>query len=218
MLVIFMTCNDMNRIPPALIRPGRIDVKLHMGYLDDYQAKLIFWRFFCMEEKETSLEDMPTAKYPTLSTSVNELIRRMRDEAHRVSLKRGIQLEISPAELISYFLFHALKFKLSTQPQHLDLCCQSLLDHLPDFIDSVAADREQAIEHTNKKATKLQQAQAHAESHSSNAQDIHHTRAMDAAKIPTPPTSPAAEKMAASDVDKGSVDEQQDTKNQGATQ
>ncbi|KAL9556175.1 hypothetical protein MBANPS3_002006 [Mucor bainieri] len=214
--IIFMTCNDMNRIPPALIRPGRIDVKLHMGYLDDYQAKLIFWRFFCMEEKETSLEDMPTEKYPVLSKTIHELIRRIRDKAHQASLERGVQLEISPAELINYFLFHALKFRLSTQPQHLDLCCQSILDHIPDFIDSVATDRKQAIEHAKKKATMLQQeGQAHAVSHS-NAQDINHTKTTNVARIPTPPTSPAAEKMAASDVDKD-VDRQQeqDTKNSG---
>ncbi|EPB86645.1 hypothetical protein HMPREF1544_06524 [Mucor circinelloides 1006PhL] len=181
--IIFMICNDMDSIPPALIRTGRIDVKLHMGYLDDYQAKLIFGNPF----------------YPTLVKTVDELIQRMRDEAHTVSLERDVPLEISPAELISYFLFHALKFKLSTQSQHLDLCRQSILDHISDLINSVAMDRKQAIEHAKKKATMLQKPQVYAESHSS-AQDLNHTRTVDA-KIPTPPTSPAADKMAASDAD-----------------
>lgn len=145
-----MTCNDMNSIPPALIRPGRIYVKLHMGYLGNYQAKLVFWRSFCTQEKDTSLEIMPTKKYPTLAKTVDELIQRMRDEAHKVSLERNVPLEISPVELISYFLFHAFKFKLSTQPQHIDLCCQSILDHIFDLINSVAIDRKQAVEYAKK--------------------------------------------------------------------
>lgn len=104
-----------------------------------------------MQEKETSLENMPTKKYPTLVKTVDELIQRMRDEAHTVSLERNVPLEISPAELISYFLFHALKFKLSAQSQHLDLCCQSILDHISDLINSVVIDRKQAIEHAKKR-------------------------------------------------------------------
>lgn len=200
-----MTCNDMNTIPPALIRPGRVDLKLHMGYIDNYQAELIFWRFFCMEEKETVLEDIPKQNYPTLAKTVNELIQRIRDTAHRVSKQQKIELEISPAELISYLLFHALKYKLSKQPQHLDSCCQSILDHIPDFIESVATDRKQAIEHAKKKASlqQMQQSAVNAESHS-NADNATTTTTTTITKetkiIPTPPTSPAAEKKTASDI------------------
>ncbi|KAK4513373.1 uncharacterized protein ATC70_005370 [Mucor velutinosus] len=200
--IIFMTCNDMNTIPPALIRPGRIDLKLHMGYVDDYQAKLIFWRFFCMEEKETALEDLPTEKYPMLSVTVNELLQRMRDTAHQVSKERNIPLDISPAELISYLLFHALKFRLSKQPQHLDLCCQSILDHIPEFIDSVATDRKQAIEHAKKKA------QLHEQEQQQKAATANTTTSE--GKIPTPPTSPSVEKKTfANTNDEGGSDDKQ---------
>ncbi|CAO3655334.1 unnamed protein product [Mucor fragilis] len=200
--IIFMTCNDMNTIPPALIRPGRIDLKLHMGYVDDYQAKLIFWRFFCMEEKETALEDIPTERYPTLSSTVNELIQRIRDTTHQVSKERHIQLEISPAELISYLLFHALKFKLSKQPQHLGLCCQSILNHIPDFVDSVATDRKQAIEHAKKKALIHQQEQQ------KNA-STDNTATTSEAKIPTPPTSPSVEKKTVTHTNDGDGEDKQ---------
>lgn len=62
------------------------------------------------------------------------------------------------------------------------------------------------------KAIMLQKPQVYAESHNS-AQDLNHTRTVDA-KIPTPPTSPAADKMAASDADVD-IDKQleQSTKN-----
>ncbi|KAL0143442.1 P-loop containing nucleoside triphosphate hydrolase protein [Mucor lusitanicus] len=202
--IIFMTCNDMNTIPPALIRPGRIDLKLHMGYIDDYQAKLIFWRFFCMEEKETALEDIPTENTP---------YSLLQETAHQVSKKKNISLEISPAELISYLLFHALKFKLSKQPQHLDLCCQSILDHIPELIESVATDRKQAIEHAKKKALLQQQEQQQNDASSSSSTADSTTTSE--ARIPTPPTSPSVEKKTIAtntgdtDSDHGNEEQQQ---------
>ena len=196
----------MNTIPPALIRPGRVDLKLHMGYIDNYQAELIFWRFFCMEEKEAALENIPKQNYSTLTNTVNELIQRIRDTAHKISKQQKIELEISPAELISYLLFHALKHKLSKQPQNLNLCCQSILDHIPEFIESVATDRKQAIEHAKKKALlqHMQQSAVNAESHSNADNATTTATATTVTKetkiIPTPPTSPAAEKKTVSDV------------------
>lgn len=155
-----------------------------------------------MEEKETALEDIPTERYPTLSSTVNELIQRIRDTTHQVSKERHIQLEISPAELISYLLFHALKFKLSKQPQHLGLCCQSILNHIPDFVDSVATDRKQAIEHAKKKALIHQQEQQ------KNA-STDNTATTSEAKIPTPPTSPSVEKKTVTHTNDGDGEDKQ---------
>jgi hypothetical protein len=177
----------MNTIPPALIRPGRIDLKLHLGYADDYQAELMFWRFFCMEHKDASLEDIPKDNYPLLRDTVNELIHRLRVTARQVST----QLEISPAELLSFFIFHALKFNLSKYPDLIGKCCQSILDHIPEFIDSIAADRKQAIEHAKKnKESQQTTTDDTAVSANSTTKEI----------IPTPPTSPAAERNTASNV------------------
>lgn len=200
-----MTCNDINIIPPALIRPGRIDLKLHMGYLDNHQAQLIFWKFFCMPEKEKKLKDIDTMNHPVLNSTVNELIFRIRDLAQQASVTTGVQLEISPAELISYFLFHALKFNLSKNPQHLNDCCQSLLDHISGFISSVSADRIQAIEHAKKKSLQIQTADStmtaevvNAESNPNRASNTTtDTTIITKQVIPTPPTSPASEKKAA---------------------
>ncbi|KAG2193996.1 hypothetical protein INT47_004998 [Mucor saturninus] len=210
--IIFMTCNDINTIPPALIRPGRVDLKLHMGYLDNYQAQLIFWKFFCMPEKEKSLYDIERKKYPVLDRTVNELIIRIRDHAQQSSISTGIQLEISPAELISYLLFHALKFNLSKNPHLLSDCCQSLLEHIPDFISSVSADRIQAIEHAKKKSLQTQVSDSALTAEAANA-DTNPNKASTTTTtttttiitkqvIPTPPTSPASEKKTALEVSK----------------
>lgn len=205
-LVIFMTCNDMNSIPPALIRPGRIDLKLHMGYIDDYQAELIFWKFFCMPEKDKELQDIERKQYPTLSYTVDELIRRMRELAQQTAASTGIEMEISPAELISYLLFHALKFNLSKNPNSIGDCCQSLLDHIPEFISSVSADRIQAIEHTKKRSLdKNTDPITLDRADTTNPNNVLSTTTTTTTIVtkeltPTPPTSPASEKKTASEV------------------
>ncbi|XP_050542100.1 mitochondrial chaperone BCS1-like [Daktulosphaira vitifoliae] len=40
--ILFMTTNYIERLDPALIRPGRVDYKLHIGPCTDYQLKGIF--------------------------------------------------------------------------------------------------------------------------------------------------------------------------------
>jgi chaperone BCS1 len=44
--LFFMTTNHIEKLDPALIRPGRIDVQKHIG-VADYQQKIeLFARFF----------------------------------------------------------------------------------------------------------------------------------------------------------------------------
>ncbi|OAC99011.1 hypothetical protein MUCCIDRAFT_41926, partial [Mucor lusitanicus CBS 277.49] len=43
--MVFMTCNNVSRIQPALLRPGRIDMKMELGYADKTQINKMFWRF-----------------------------------------------------------------------------------------------------------------------------------------------------------------------------
>lgn len=51
--VLFMTTNYVERLDPALIRPGRIDVKQYFGYCTDYMLAHMFVRFF-KDDKEAN--------------------------------------------------------------------------------------------------------------------------------------------------------------------
>jgi mitochondrial chaperone BCS1 len=44
--VLIMTTNHVERLDPALIRPGRVDVQQYFGHLDADQARRLFLRFF----------------------------------------------------------------------------------------------------------------------------------------------------------------------------
>jgi chaperone BCS1 len=45
-LVVVMTTNHLERLDPALVRPGRIDVRTHLGNAAPEQARRLFRRFF----------------------------------------------------------------------------------------------------------------------------------------------------------------------------
>ena len=47
--IVFMTTNYLNRLDPALIRPGRVDVKQEIGYAEADQIERMFRRFYPQE-------------------------------------------------------------------------------------------------------------------------------------------------------------------------
>ncbi|XP_026865514.1 mitochondrial chaperone BCS1 isoform X2 [Electrophorus electricus] len=47
--IVFMTTNLIERLDPALIRPGRVDLKQHVGYCTHYQLAQMFRRFYPLE-------------------------------------------------------------------------------------------------------------------------------------------------------------------------
>ncbi|KAG5437514.1 hypothetical protein PCANB_000942 [Pneumocystis canis] len=52
--IIFMTTNHVNKLDPALTRPGRVDVLKHFGYATDYQIQTMFLRFYKNKNNEAN--------------------------------------------------------------------------------------------------------------------------------------------------------------------
>lgn len=44
--IIFLTTNHVEKLDPALIRPGRVDMKEYLGNASEYQIKQMFLRFY----------------------------------------------------------------------------------------------------------------------------------------------------------------------------
>ncbi|XP_013400263.1 mitochondrial chaperone BCS1 [Lingula anatina] len=50
--IVFMTTNHLERLPPALIRPGRVDMKEKIDFCTKYQLEQMFLRFFPDQNQE----------------------------------------------------------------------------------------------------------------------------------------------------------------------
>jgi SpoVK/Ycf46/Vps4 family AAA+-type ATPase len=65
--LLFMTTNHVDRLSSALIRPGRVDVRCHLGAAGREQARRLFLSFFSdampltREQKATDLDALATA-------------------------------------------------------------------------------------------------------------------------------------------------------------
>jgi len=51
--MIFMTTNHIERLDPALIRPGRVDIKKYIGNADQVQAKHLYQRFYKLSDNSS---------------------------------------------------------------------------------------------------------------------------------------------------------------------
>lgn len=89
--IVFMTTNYLERLDPALIRPGRVDVKEYIGYCSSSQMENMYLRFY------NDTEGANNAKIFAENVS---------------SFKK----DVSPAQIQGYFMVH----KASDQKTVLD--------------------------------------------------------------------------------------------------
>lgn len=173
-LVVFMTCNDMNKITPALLRPGRMDVKLELGYAVHEQIEAMFWRFFATldfddsddeddkinmeEDEQLQQEQHNTSNLPPTPVSEpedeeGEGHTEDQDKERMAYLNDTLQKllalipehHVTTAEMQSLFV----TLFLEAGPNKIDEkeLLERLLKQVPDFMDRIKLDREQAKLH-----------------------------------------------------------------------
>lgn len=89
--ILFMTTNYPERLDPALTRPGRVDMKVYIGYASNMQLSKAFERFYPPEV------GCPTGKDFVAAT---EAIKK------QLKLTKKKRVELSMADVQSYFLLH----------------------------------------------------------------------------------------------------------------
>ncbi|KAI8637407.1 P-loop containing nucleoside triphosphate hydrolase protein [Parasitella parasitica] len=150
--MVFMTCNDVNRLQPALLRPGRIDMKMELGYADKTQINKMFWRFMGeddiepIDENDADADDAEKKKSKTIySQELNDLAQKFTDMIP--------DLQVTPAELQNFFIMNMMDhedFDVD-EDKKKSVDYTYLLDAVPAFLATVARDREQAVEHNHAK-------------------------------------------------------------------
>lgn len=91
--IVFMTTNYIDRLDPALIRPGRIDVKKEIGHATPHQLFLMYQRFYPDSSHAAALEFSEKAS--------------------------KLQVDLSVAQIQGYFLIHKNSEQQALQNIHL---------------------------------------------------------------------------------------------------
>lgn len=139
--MVFMTCNDINRVQPALLRPGRIDVKMELGYADKLQIREMFYRFMDFDssfKKSKSDEEV----VPEVDQKAKERLNETADTF--TSLIPDLQ--VTPAELQNFFIMSLMEQE-ELEDEELKTDPAFVLDKVPEFLKSVRRDREQALDY-----------------------------------------------------------------------
>ncbi|KAL6059847.1 mitochondrial chaperone [Balamuthia mandrillaris] len=93
--ILFMTTNHIEQLDPALIRPGRVDVKQELGHATPAQMKKMFARFY-----RIGVAGEGEGKGEEGRRMAEEFEAKLRDEMERT------RREISMAQLQGYLMFH----------------------------------------------------------------------------------------------------------------
>jgi chaperone BCS1 len=78
--IIFMTTNHIERLDPALIRPGRVDISELIDDASSVQAKTLFTRFY------GGSDDMPEEEVQRLANTLEEMVEAERKVGRMVSM------------------------------------------------------------------------------------------------------------------------------------
>ncbi|CAD7092463.1 unnamed protein product [Hermetia illucens] len=84
--IVFMTTNYLERLDPALIRPGRVDMKEYIGHCSKYQLEEMYKRFYngpeCIQKASIFAEKVATYNKPVSPAQVQGyfMVHKMSDQ------------------------------------------------------------------------------------------------------------------------------------------
>ncbi|KAI0831259.1 BCS1 N terminal-domain-containing protein [Trametes gibbosa] len=85
--VVFMTTNHPERLDPALIRPGRVDLAMLIDDASPQQTRRLFERFYGPgEEGQEGWERIPEDTLKGLADEIEELVREEAEKGRRISM------------------------------------------------------------------------------------------------------------------------------------
>lgn len=80
--IIFLTTNHIDRLDPALIRPGRVDLAVLVGDADPEQARTLFTNFYGNGQAEEEVSD----QVELLGMQLQEIVSNGIEAGHRISM------------------------------------------------------------------------------------------------------------------------------------
>lgn len=84
--IIFMTTNHPERLDPALIRPGRVDLSMLIDDASPAQAKRLFKQFYGYDDGAEGWENLSQDELERLGSTVEEAVSNEMDQGKRASM------------------------------------------------------------------------------------------------------------------------------------
>ncbi|KAI0362045.1 hypothetical protein OH77DRAFT_1491540 [Trametes cingulata] len=85
--IVFMTTNHPERLDPALIRPGRVDLAVLIDDASPRQARRLFERFYgAGEEGQEGWEKIPEDQLKAMADELEEAVRQEAERGRRISM------------------------------------------------------------------------------------------------------------------------------------
>jgi mitochondrial chaperone BCS1 len=92
--IICMTTNHPERLDPALIRPGRVDVKEYFGHATTHQIKEMFLRFYGgPEERADEFASRVSRSQNPVSTAFLQGLFVSHKERPEVVMQKALELD-----------------------------------------------------------------------------------------------------------------------------
>ncbi|KAG0167733.1 hypothetical protein DFQ30_005703 [Apophysomyces sp. BC1015] len=131
--MVFMTGNNIEKLNPALLRPGRIDVKVLLGYADHKQTKEMFWRFFGTD-------------FQAMKPAADDRKAALEDYCNKFteSIPEG---QVTTAEIQNYFITLLMNYGLYNPTNEV---LDKVVSGVNEFLAKVKFDRDQALMHKKK--------------------------------------------------------------------
>lgn len=90
--IVFMTTNHLDRLDPALVRPGRVDLVTYIGDASPHQARTLFKRFYAADpEAADEGESVGEEGLEVMSRHVGEVVRVEREGKGRAVSMAALQ-------------------------------------------------------------------------------------------------------------------------------
>ena len=109
--IIFMTTNHVDRLDPALIRPGRVDLSLLIDDASPAQAKELFTRFYGrVEEEGQAWEELEEGELEAMGKRIEAQVANEMEQGRHVSMAalQGLFIQSSAREALEnlHTLYH----------------------------------------------------------------------------------------------------------------
>lgn len=109
--IIFMTTNHVDRLDPALIRPGRVDLSLLIDDASPAQAKELFTRFYGrVEEEGQAWEELEEGELEAMGKRIEGQVANEMEQGRHVSMAalQGLFIRSSAREALEnlHTLYH----------------------------------------------------------------------------------------------------------------